>query len=195
MADQELRLLRERRDVAERDTGKMQREVKEAKAAYEDLLTNFRELQKNGDLRQAEVYSELKMKSFEVRGVCILASRVYPLKLKMKRFEVRGVYIGLWGGSDSVQQAQDDKLRGAGCLYWPLVYLLPDGLKKALAYSSVLVALPAHSASSRGEPALTGTYQRYLLHLTSATLNCIYQVDRLSLVLQEKHQHLKGASF
>ncbi|KAK3247322.1 hypothetical protein CYMTET_43176 [Cymbomonas tetramitiformis] len=72
VAEQEVRLLRDRRDTAETEARRTTSKLKEVQGAYDDLLEAHREQQRLGDQRQAEAYSELKMKAFEADRVSIL---------------------------------------------------------------------------------------------------------------------------
>ncbi|XP_041358363.1 progesterone-induced-blocking factor 1-like [Gigantopelta aegis] len=66
MYERENRNLREARNMAVSEKEKIQCSERELKTQYEQLLTEFRKLQTNGDNRVSELMNDLKIKSFEV---------------------------------------------------------------------------------------------------------------------------------
>jgi chromosome segregation ATPase len=74
MADAELRVLRERREVAERDLAKTEAEVKQLRAELSELQAHSRATRQSADLRLAEQHGELTMR--KVRRLLGLGCRV-----------------------------------------------------------------------------------------------------------------------
>ena len=71
--EREVAALKDMRDAGAGEVKRLQSELRESRRSYEDLLLRFREAQKDADVHQAELLTDVKMKAFELERLRVLA--------------------------------------------------------------------------------------------------------------------------
>lgn len=111
MADAELRVLRERREVAERDLAKTEAEAKQLRAELTELQALSRATRQSTDLRLAEQHGELTMRKVRrppgagLSRFCSESAPATPLRLAL---------LSKGPSRNSLQVPS-----GCGCGMWP----------------------------------------------------------------------------